>query len=177
MPEELEGRAVQHIGPGFGREVDHAAVEPAEFRRRAVGFDLEFLNGIHDREERHLAGLGLQHRDPVEKVLVGARPAAIDPRERLTRWQRHGRDERDQRDEATAVERQRRDLLFRDHLPQTRARAQGGRRGSDGNRLADVADHQRNIQAYRHTGLDADALMTHAAEPREHDVDGVDAWR
>ena len=48
-------------------------VEAAELRRRAVGFDLELLDRIDGREERHLAGLGLEDGDAVEQVFVGAR--------------------------------------------------------------------------------------------------------
>src|SRR6185503_18472865 len=82
VPEELERRAAKRVAPRPGRQVDDAAVEAAEFRRRAVALDLEFLDGIDVREERHLARLGLEHGDTVEEILVGARTPAVDSRQR-----------------------------------------------------------------------------------------------
>ena len=101
--------------PGLGRQVDHAAVEPAELGRRAVALDLELLNRVDDREERHLAGLGLQHGDAVEQVFVGARPAAVDARQLRVRAaaRRPGASARE-RDERAAVQRQLHDLLVLD---------------------------------------------------------------
>ncbi len=73
------------VAAGLGRQVDDAAVEAAELGRRAVALDLELLDGVDVRKERHLAGLGLQHRDAVEQIFVGARPAAVDARQRRSR--------------------------------------------------------------------------------------------
>ena len=106
VAEELEGVAVKRVGARLGRQVDDAAVEPAELGRRAVAFDLEFLNRVDDREERDLARLGLQHGDAVEEVFVGARPPAVDARQRRVGRQRDAGRERGQRDEAAAVQRQ-----------------------------------------------------------------------
>ena len=75
MAEELEAGAVQHVAAGFGRQVDDAAVEAAEFRRRAVALDLEFLNRVDDREERHLPGSGCSTEMPSNRYsLVRGRP-------------------------------------------------------------------------------------------------------
>src|SRR5207245_2246930 len=63
VPEELERVAVRHVSTALHRQVDDAAVEAAEFRRRAVALDLEFLNGVEDGNEGDLAWLGLEHRD------------------------------------------------------------------------------------------------------------------
>jgi hypothetical protein len=46
VTEELEHAAADDVRAGFRGEVDDAAVEPAEFRRRAVGLDLELLNRV-----------------------------------------------------------------------------------------------------------------------------------
>jgi len=81
IAKELEGRSVKRIGSGFCREVDHAAVEPAEFGRGALRFNLEFLNRVNDRRKCHLARLRLQNCDAVEQVFVCARPFAVNARE------------------------------------------------------------------------------------------------
>ena len=85
VPGELEDASAQRIATRLGRQVDHAAVEPAELGRRAVAFDLELLDRVDVGKERHLPWFGLQHGDAVEQVLVGARPAAVDARKRRSR--------------------------------------------------------------------------------------------
>ena len=64
--------------------------------------------------EGHLSRLRLQHADAVVEIFVGARPAAVDPRQqRSAARQRHARRKRDQRNEIAAVQRQRFDLFAR----------------------------------------------------------------
>jgi hypothetical protein len=87
VPDEVEAVPAALVPVG---QVDDAAVEAANWRR-TVALDAEVLDGVHVREERHLARLRLQHRDAVEQVFVRARAAAVDPRQRRggRRGQRH----------------------------------------------------------------------------------------
>ena len=146
VAEELEAAAVKRVRAGLGRQVDDAAVEAAELGGRAVALDLELLNRVDDREERDLAGLRLQHRDAVEQILVGARPAAVDARQLRVGRQRHAGRERRQRDEGAAVQRQLHDLLVLDDV------AEAGGLGAQHRRvrghrdlLAHVADGQVEV--------------------------------
>ena len=47
------------IAAGLRRQIDHAAVETAELRGRAVELYFEFLNCVDYRKERDLTRLGL----------------------------------------------------------------------------------------------------------------------
>src|SRR6185503_3276362 len=80
VPQELERGAVELIAAAARGEVDDSAVVPPELRRRAVRFNLEFLDRVDHREVGDLTGLRLQHRYSVEQVFVRPRPAAVDAR-------------------------------------------------------------------------------------------------
>jgi hypothetical protein len=177
VTEELERRAMEGVGARLGRQVDDAAIEAAELGWRTVRFDRELLDRVDRREERDLTGLGLQHRDAVEQILVRARPSAVDARELRGRRQRHPGREGGKRDEAAPVQRQGRHFCLRHHLPEAGGRALQRRIGRDGDALADAADGQLEIEADGFARLDADALAAHGPEPAEGDVDTIGARR
>ena len=89
VTEELEAASMETVAAGLRGQVDDATVEPSEFRRRAVALDLEFLDRVDDRKERHLTGLRLKDGNTVEQVLVRSRPSAVDPGQLGVRGQRH----------------------------------------------------------------------------------------
>ena len=177
VAEEVERGSMEDVGAGLRRQVDDATVEPAELGRRAVRFDLEFLDGVDDREERDLARLRLHHRDAIEQIFVGARPAAVDSRELRCRRQSDARRERCQRDEAPPVERQRDDLFLRYDLAEAPGGAPQHRRVSgDDERFGDLADRQREVQRDRLAGLDPDAFTADRLEPHQLDANAVQTW-
>ena len=153
VAQKLEAGAVHVIGARLRRQVDDATVEAAEFSRRTVRLDLEFLNGVDVREERHLPRLRLQHRDAVDEILVGAGTAAVDARQRRVRRQRHARHEPGQRDEVSAVQRQRRDRLVLYDLPEA-GRGAAQQRG--------VTDHRDGVghRAHRQCGIEPNRLTS-----------------
>jgi hypothetical protein len=173
VAEELEHRAAEGIGPGLGRQVDHATVEPSELRRRAVGLELELLNRVDGREIGDLSRLGLKDRDAIEEVLIGARTAAIDARQLRRRRQRHSGSERRQGDERPPVEWERRDLLLRDDLTQACRRALHGRVGGHGDAFTHRTHHQLHVQPDGLARLEAYALPAYRAEAAQFDLDAV----
>src|SRR5262245_10989745 len=91
---------------------DYAAVGASVFRGVAVGLDTKLFDGIHDRIERDLTRLRLEHADSVVDILTGARAAAVEPWKRIARGQIHPGRQSQQRNEIAAVERQRHNLLL-----------------------------------------------------------------
>ena len=116
VSEEFECGAVKSVAPGPGRQVDDAAVEAPELGWRTVALDFELLNGVDIWKEGDLARFGLQDRDAVEQILVGARPSAIDSWQRRARGKSDTRRQSCERDEAPAVQRQADDLAVVDDL-------------------------------------------------------------
>jgi hypothetical protein len=160
VAEELEQIAVERVGPGLGGEVDHAAIEPAELGGWAVTLDLELLNRIDDRVVRDLPGLWLEDRDAVEEVLVGARPAAVDPRQHRVRRQCHARHDAGEHDEQASVQRQLHYLLVFDHRAEASGFGPHDRRvlGHDGHLFLNVADAEPEIDAGLFSGRESDAF-------------------
>ena len=150
VPEELEGacRATSLV-PDF---VVRLTTPPLKRPNSAGGLLLSILNSWIASmfgKERDLAGLGLQHRDAVEQVLVGARPAAVDARQRRGRRQRDAGDQAGEGDEAAAVQRQVDDLPVVDHLSETGAfRPQQRRVGRHGDRLGHRADGELQVEPH-----------------------------
>jgi hypothetical protein len=178
VTEELERRAPELIRPRPRAEVDDAAVEAPELRRRDVGHHLELLDGVDDREVGHRSGLGLQDGDAVVQVLVDAGPPAVEAREGGPGRERHARNQRHQREEAAAVQRELQDEAVGDHLAQARRlRLQQGRVGGHRRRLAHVADRELDVQAHALAGRDVDAVPHEALEARRFHHEGVGPWR
>ena len=180
VPEELEGAAPKRIAPGLGRQVDDPAVEAAELGGRAVAFDLELLNRVDVRKERDLPGLGLQHRDAVEQILVGAGPAAVDARQRGRGRRRHrhaGRQARE-RDEAPAVERQVDDLPVVDDVAEPRGFAAQQRRvGGDGDGFGQPADLELQVEPNGFARGEPDAVAGQRPESAQLDAHAIGAGR
>ena len=61
VAQKLECGAVELNRPGSGGKVHHPPVEAPELSGGTVGLNLEFLNPVDDRKERHRSGLRLQH--------------------------------------------------------------------------------------------------------------------
>jgi hypothetical protein len=169
VPEELEAGPAERVRTRLRGEVHHPAVEASELGRRAVGFDLELLNRVHDRVEGHLTRLGLQHRDAVEQVFVGTRPAAVDARELRAGRQRDTGYQRRQRDEGAAVQRQRRNGLLGDHLAQAGGGAQRRGVAGDRDRFRQATDHQLKIELARQPCFNPHAFSACGAEAAQFD--------
>ena len=115
IAEELKKRPVELIAAGFPDHHDRSAVGSAVFGRVGIEVQLEFLHGVDDRIESHLAGLGLQNTDSVVEVFVGTRPASVDPRQqRPSSRQGDARGECDQGNEIAPIEGQRFELRVAD---------------------------------------------------------------
>ena len=71
---------MERVGAGAGGDVDDASVEATEFGWHVVCLDGELLDVVEDREEGHLTGFGLEGRDSVVEILVGARATSVDTR-------------------------------------------------------------------------------------------------
>ena len=178
MAQEVEAGAMKRVRPRLRRQVHDAAVETAELGRRAVALDLELLDRVDDRIDRHLPRLRLQHRDAVEQVLVGSRPAAVDARQQRVGRQRDPGGQAGERDEGAAVQRQLHHLLVTDDGAEAGGLGAEDRRlCRDGELLADVADGQIEIDARLLAGRQVDAGTAHRLEAGEHDVDAVLAGR
>ena len=176
MAEEFEGAATQLVAARPGREVDDTAVEPPELRRRTVALDLEFLDGIDVRKERDLPGLRLQHRDPVEQIFVGARPATVDARQLGSGRQGHRRDQTGQGDETAAVEREIDDLAVVDHLAESRGLTAHERRvprHHDG--FGQLADLELDVERHGLAGRDTEAVARERPEAREFDAQPIES--
>jgi len=142
-----------------------AAIEAAEFGRRAVAFDLELLDRVDDRIDRDLSRFRLQHRDAVEQVLVGPRPAAVDARQQRVRRQRNTRRDAGQRDERAAVQRYLRHLLVADAGAEAAGFSADDRRvGGDGHLFADAADAELEINARLLARREMNACATYRFE-------------
>ena len=176
MAEEAEAGAAELVAAGPRREMDDAAVEAPELGRRAVALDAELGDLLDDRQERDLPRLGLQHRDAVEDVLVGARTPAVDPRERRRRRTRHARRQHRQVDEVAPVQRQRLDARPGNHLPQRgRLRLQPGGAAGNDDRLAQPAELQLDVDAQPLAAVQIESLPDHAPEAGELDHEPVRA--
>ena len=123
VTQELERRPMKGVRASLRGEVHDAAVEPSELGGWTVGLDLEFLDGVDVRKERHLAGLRLEDGHTVEEVFVRPRAPAVDARQRRAGWQCDAGHEARERDEAAAVQREVDDLARVDDLPEGRSRA------------------------------------------------------
>ena len=177
VPEKLEDTTAHDVGAGLRGQVHHAAIETSELGRRAVRFDLEFLDRVDVGKERHLARLGLEHRDAVEQIFVGARPAAVDAGKRRARRQRDPRREPGQRDEAAAIQRQVYNLSVIYDLTEPGAAAAEERRvGVDRDRIGEPADLESNVQPHRVPRRHVQAVARQRAEPVECDRHAVRAW-
>ena len=164
VAEELEHVAVEAIRAALGREIDDAAVETAEFRRRTVRFDLEFLDRVDDRKIGDLSRFRLQDRNAIEEILVRPWTPAIDA------WQLRIGGKRDtgcqarERDEGPPVQRQLHDVPFLDDRPETGGLgAQHRGVGRDGDLLVHVSDSEIQIEPHLLTGGDRDAVTPGAA--------------
>ena len=177
VPKELERGASKCIGPRLCRQVDHATVEAAELRGRTIALDLELLNRVDVWKERHLPGLRLQHRNPVEEVFVGARPAAVDARQRRRgrRRHRHARHEAREGDEAPAVEREIDDPAVIDDMAKTRGLAKHRRIRRHGDRFRNAAERELHIQPNGFAGRELDAFASQRPEPAQFDPNLIDA--
>ena len=180
MPEELEDAAPKRVRPGPGRQVHHATVEAAKLGGRTVRLDLELLNGVDVRKEGDLTGFGLEDRNAVEQVFVGARPSPVDSRERRRgRWG-HGHAWRQarERDEAPAVERQVDNFPVVDDVAKRRCFAAKERRvGRDRHRLRHTAECQLQIEAGRFAGDDSNALARQRPESAQFQAHPIQAGR
>src|SRR5262249_7216269 len=146
VAEELEAAPVKHVRAALGRQVDDAAIEPAEFGGRAVSFDLELLNRVDHRVDGDPARLPLQHRYPSEQIRVGARRAAVDAGKLRIRWKGDAWGKRGQADKGAAVQRQLNDLLVLDDVAEARGDGPQHRRiRGDGDLLADGADGKIDV--------------------------------
>ena len=174
MTEELERVAVHLARARSRRQIHDAAVEASELRRRAVALDLELLDGVDDRKERDLPGLGLEHRNAVEQVLVRTRPAAVDTRQLRAGRQRDAQHERRQRNERAAVQRQPLDLhLFHDRAKTGRLCAEHRRGARDGHLLVHRPDRQRDVEPQRLAGRQLKPMTRQRAEPRQRDFHAI----
>jgi hypothetical protein len=157
-------------------QVHDTAIEPPEFCRWAVGFDLEFLDRVDVRKERHLSRLGLQHRDPVEQILVRARPAAVDARQRRAGRQRHSRRQPSQRNEAAAIQRQVYNLSVIYHLTESGTGAAKERRvGGDHDRVGEAADLESEVQPHRFAGRQLKAIAAQRTKSVQRDGQPIGA--
>src|SRR6266568_6001013 len=89
IAEKVVEVAVEGVRSSLGRQVDNTSIEPPELRRHRIGFNVEFLNIVHDREERHLSRLRLQCGNAIEQILVGSGPPTIDTRKLCALRQRY----------------------------------------------------------------------------------------
>ncbi len=177
VAKEFEHVAVKGIGARFRREIDHAAIEPPEFGRRAVALDLELLDGVDDRIVRELPRLGLQHGDAVEEILVRSRSPAVDARQDGIRRQGDARRDGGEHDEQAAVQRQPHDLLVLDDGPEACGLRSHNRRVADHCHLfLNASDREIEIDARLLTRRQANALAAHGLEPRQLDIEAVFAW-
>src|SRR4029079_6587202 len=70
MPQEFETASVKSVASGLRGQFDDAAVEAPELRRRTVAFDLELLDGVDVREERHLSRVRVEETRAVHARTV-----------------------------------------------------------------------------------------------------------
>jgi len=167
---------VHRVRAAPGSQVDDTAVEAAEFRRRAVAFNLEFLNRVDHGDERRLAWLGLQYRDAVEEIFVGARPAPVDARKLRSGWERHSGRQRGQRDEAAAVQRELENpLVVHDRAQRRALRAQQCCIRLNGNPFNTSPDGKVEIDPDCLAGRETDALAAYRPETRDIDIESIRA--
>ena len=178
VAEKFEPAAVKRVAARFGGEIHHTAVEAAELGGRAVALDLELLDGVDDRVERHLARFRLQHRNAVEEILVGARPSAVDAGQDGIRRQGDARSDGGEHDEQAAVQRQLHDLFMLDDRPKAGGFGAHDRRVADDRHLfSNVSDADLEIDTRLFTGRQADALAAHRLEARQLEIEAVFARR
>ena len=178
VAKELEHIAMKGIAARFGGEIDHAAIEPAELGGWTVALDLEFLDRINDRVERHLPGLRLQYGNTVEEIFVRARPSAVDARQDGIRRQGDARGDACEHDEQPAVQWQPHDLFVLDNRSEARGLPSHDRRISDDRHLfPNIADAEVEIDACLFASRETNALAPHGFEPWELDVEAVVAGR
>ena len=128
-------------------------------------------------KERHLPRLGLQHRDAVEQILVGARPSAVDARQRRRgrRRQRHARHQARQRDEAPAVERQVDDSAVVDDVAESRGLAAQQRRVSgDRDGFGQASELEPQVHSNRLASGEPDAFARQRPESAQFDAHLID---
>ena len=186
---ELEQAAAEGVAARARGHVDDAAGEAAELGAAAVGLDAEFLDRVGTRRQHHdVAVGGVLHRHAVEerRALVGRAAAnlVVAGREDVLAGQtavgaplRHHR--RRQRDEVEHVAAVQRHLLHGtggDGRGDRRAlRLQQRGLAGDRQRLREVAEGQRDVDAGRGLDVDRDALAHPALEPRELRFDAIRA--
>ena len=174
VPEELEQVAMKGVAPRLGREVDHAAIETAELGGRAVALDLELLDGVDDRAVRELTGLRLEHRNAVEEILVGARPAAVDTGQDRIGGQGDARCDGGEHDEEAAVQGQLHDLFVLDDGAEARGFGAQDRPVPDDRHLFLKLSHRElEIDARLLACGQEHALTTHRPESRALDIEPV----
>ena len=174
VAKKFEHVAVKGIAARLGREIDHAAIEPPEFGRRAVALDLELLDGVDHRVVRDLPRLRLQHGDAVEEIFVRSRSPAVDARQDGIRRKRNARDDGGEHDEQAAVQRQLHDLLVLDDRSEARGLRSHDRRVCDDRHLfSNVSDTEIEIDARLLTGRETDAFAAQGLEARELDIEAV----
>ena len=161
----------------LGGEVDDPAVETAELGGWTVAFDLELLNRVDNRKERHLTRLRLQYRDAVEEVLVRPRAPAVDARKLRIGGEGDPWGERRQRDERAPVQRQLQDLLMPDDGPEACSLASKGRRvARHGHGFREAANGKLEIDADRVAGRDLNTVANQRPKAGDLHAHSVDAW-
>src|SRR6185295_9383339 len=124
-----------------------------------TGLHVEFADGVDDRKEGNLTGLGLENGDAVVEIFVGARTAAAQAR------QGGPRGKSNKIDEGTAVERKRRDgSRIDDGVEGCGLGAQQGGVFLDHDAGGDGANGQRDVYADSFAGADSDVLAFIALE-------------
>lgn len=157
-------------------QVDDTAVEPPELRGWAVRLDSKFLDAVDVRKERDLPRFGLEDRDAIEDVFVGAGATAVDAGQGRSGSKCDAGRQRRESDEAAFLQRQLADLLLRHHLAQPRALVGDRRRlayHDDG--FLNAAELERHLHRDNLASEHCQAATFEASEAVEPRGDGIGA--
>ncbi len=188
---ELEGRAVQLIGPRPGHRVDDASRRTPELGRVGVGEDLELEDRLDPQQyaARRPGGLVVDVVDvgPVEEEVVLLGAGAIDGNLRrpaadhvVARGQGGAHSRLEQREllEGASIERQVPDLMLPDQPAQRpRGEVDPGDVGLDDDLLGPLAELESRVQHRALPDSQANAAPGQGLEPRHGEVDLVFARR
>ncbi len=177
VAEQLEEAAVQIVGAALGDDVHHAAVAAAVLGLGARGHEVEFLDRFEREQLQQAADGVVVVVAAVNLVVQVAAVAAVDLRRVLGALGRvrvvaeaHAGQRRREVRELAAVERQALDAADVDDTADRRDRRFNQRRGrGDGDRLRDVRNLQREVEADGLADVDDDALAIDGAETGELD--------
>ena len=183
---ELEQRSAEAVGAGFRDRVDHRAGVTAELRAERVGQHLELADRLDAKDvaggAARLVELIVQH-GAVDREQVGGVTRAVDAQlgaepgtgaAAAVVGELHTRCQIGELNEASAVERQPRDLLLADQRAgRCRPHVDGRRLADDGDLILQRAHSERDVDDRLATHRQTDAASRHAAEPGQRRSDFV----